>query len=300
MRQIGRTTTQSSSAMFGRLLAARTDTPQARRPLHRARIRRVHALLHAYLNAAVRSGTITRNPASNVELESGRRSRPLVWTPNRVDRWRQTGRRPSASMVWTPEQAGAFLDFATRDRLYPLFHLVAYRGLRRGEALGLPWTDLDLDAGGLAVRDNLVDPADVDEDYEEFDDPKSAAGERTVSLDNQTVAALRAWRRRQKEERLAAGQAWIDSGRVFTKPTGEPLDPRTVSQHFDRLIDRTSRPAVSRTATTHAGTRCSRQATVEFEGQRRCGLQRHGGQAGHAVPLNRSGLPPIRFHDLRH
>jgi len=75
MRQIGRTTTQPSSAMFRRLLAARTNTPQARRPLHRARIRRVHALLQAYLNAAVRRGTITRNPASNVELDMRRSPR---------------------------------------------------------------------------------------------------------------------------------------------------------------------------------------------------------------------------------
>jgi len=300
MRQIGRPTQARPSPTLRRLLAARTSTPQARRPLSPTRIRRTHAVLHAYLNAAVRRGTIARNPASNVELATGRRTRPLVWTDERVARWRQTGRRPSPSMVWTPEQAGAFLDHATGDRLYPLLHLVAYRGLRRGEALGLPWTDLDLDAGTLTIRDTLVDPDDLDEDYDQFDDPKSAAGERTISLDHNTVTVLRAWRLRQKQERLAAGSAWVDSGRVFTKPTGEPLNPDTVSQHFDRLIDRINRPAAGCTASTRAGARCARQAVVQVGGQPRCGLRRHGGHDAAAIPFSRTGLPPIRFHDLRH
>lgn len=47
--------------------------------------------------------------------------------------------RPSPVMVWRPEQLGAFLDAAAGDRLYALYHLVAYRGLRRGEAAGLAW-----------------------------------------------------------------------------------------------------------------------------------------------------------------
>jgi hypothetical protein len=72
--------------------------------------------------------------------------------------------------------------------------------------------------------------------------------------------------------------------RMFTKPTGQPLDPKTVSQHFDRLIDRTNRPAAGCTATTRAGTRCARQATVTVGGQPRCGLRRHGGHHGRAIP----------------
>ena len=40
-------------------------------------------------------------------------------------------------MVWTPEQTGAFLDSAAQDPLYALYHLIALRGLRRGEAVGL-------------------------------------------------------------------------------------------------------------------------------------------------------------------
>ncbi len=45
-------------------------------------------------------------------------------------------------MVWTSEQTGLFLDRIQQDRLYPLFQLIAYRGLRRGEACGVHWVDL--------------------------------------------------------------------------------------------------------------------------------------------------------------
>lgn len=300
MRQIGRPASGKPSSTLRRLLEARTDTSQARRTIGRGRIRRVHAVLSAYLNSAVRRQVIPRNPADNVELQRGRATRALVWTAPRVTRWQQTGRRPSPVMVWTPEQAGAFLDSIVTDRLYPLFHLVAYRGLRRSEVLGLPWTDLDLDQATLAIRETLVDPDDIDADYLDFDDPKTTAGERVISLDTQTIAILRAWRRQQHTERLARGPAWIDSGRIFSKHNGQPLNPDTISQHFDRLITRTHRPATACTATTARGQQCQRQAVVELNHQPRCGLAAHGGHDHDAIPLRRPGIPPIRFHDLRH
>src|SRR5204863_6059378 len=60
--------------------------------------------------------------------------------------------RPSPVMVWTPEQTGQFLDFISDDRLYPLYHLIAYRGPRRGEACGVRWTDLNRAFGHLTHR----------------------------------------------------------------------------------------------------------------------------------------------------
>jgi integrase len=67
----------------------------------------------------------------------------LVWTEERVAAWQRTGVRPAVA-VWTPEQTGAFLDAAAHDRLYPLYHLIAYPGPRRGEAVGRRWEDVDV------------------------------------------------------------------------------------------------------------------------------------------------------------
>jgi integrase len=147
---------------------------------------------------------------------------------------------PSPVMVWTPAQLGAFLDAATEDRLYGLFHLISHRGLRRGEACGLGWADVDLNAGRLTVRTQLVQLGwDV---YE--DDPKSDASGRTIALDAGTVAALRAHRRRQLEERMASGSAWHNTGRVFTREDGSQLHPATIIDRFHALCTAADLPPI--------------------------------------------------------
>lgn len=125
--------------------------------------------LRSALNDAVREGLIVTNPAALVKMAGGKRPKALVWTVEREARWRgavaahiAAGKtppearapapRPSPVMVWRPDHLGAFLDVAAGDRLYALFHLIAYRGLRRGEAAGLEWQDVDLDGAAVTVR----------------------------------------------------------------------------------------------------------------------------------------------------
>ena len=61
--------------------------------------------------------------------------------------------RPSPVMVWLPSHTGRFLDFIEDERLYALFCLTAYCGLRRDEVVGLPWAETDLDQGAAYVRE---------------------------------------------------------------------------------------------------------------------------------------------------
>jgi hypothetical protein len=119
MRQIG-TEVRRPSPILRRLLAARTQAPDRDRPLSASRIRRVHATLHSALNSAVRRRRrLQHNPAEHVELASGKAPKAVVWTEARVELWRRTGKRYPVA-VWTPEQAGAFLDAVVDDRLYTL------------------------------------------------------------------------------------------------------------------------------------------------------------------------------------
>ena len=142
------------SPTLQRLLEARTDR-QFRRPLGPARIRRVHGTLMSALNSAVKRVKIARNPGAFVELASGRSPRPVLWSPERVELWQRTGKR-CAVAVWTPQQAGAFLDFANSDGLSALWQLVAYRGLRRAEVVGLSWVNVDLNKGVATISDTIV------------------------------------------------------------------------------------------------------------------------------------------------
>ena len=201
---------------------------------------RVRATLRTALNDAVREGLLTTNPAALVKLASGKRPRALVWTAERVARWQETGVKPSAVMVWTPAQLGTFLDAADGDRLAALWHLYAFRGLRRGEAVGLPWSEVDLDAGTLAIRRQHVQLGwEIVEDT-----PKSDAGERTIALDAATVGMLRGHRRRQLEERLAWGAAWTDTGLVFTREDGIGLHPATVTDRFHAVRQSAGLPPI--------------------------------------------------------
>jgi len=59
--------------------------------------------------------------------------------------------QPPKVAVWTPEQTGRFLDSAVSDRLYAMYQLIAFRGLRRGEAVGASWTNANLERAELTI-----------------------------------------------------------------------------------------------------------------------------------------------------
>ncbi|GAA4952389.1 tyrosine-type recombinase/integrase [Yinghuangia aomiensis] len=193
---------------------------------------RIRATLRGALNAAIAQQIITFNPAAHVEMDPAKRPKPVLWTAAHVDRWRATGERPSPVMVWTPEQTGQFLDFVAEDRLYALWHLIAFRGLRRGEACGIRKGDLDMDARTLSVAKQLI----VDGWTVVESDPKSDSGIRTIALDAESVSVCRSHLARQSKERLKWGGAWEDTGRLFAKEDGSWLHPGWVSERFEKLV----------------------------------------------------------------
>jgi integrase len=220
--------------------AAIAEMEPYRRIVGPATRQRVRSTLRAALNAAIAQQLITFNPPAHVELEAGKRPKALVWTEERILHWKRTGEKPSAVMVWTPEHTGLFLDHVAEDRLYALFHLIAFRGLRRGEACGQKWTDTNLGAGLITVAKQLV--VDGWEVYE--DDPKTDAGARTIALDSDTVQALKRHRAQQDKDREEWGSAWVETGRVFTKENGETLHPANVTRRFIELYEEIDLPPV--------------------------------------------------------
>jgi integrase len=118
--------------------------------LSEATIQRIRATLRAALNTAVREGLLASNPARGVRLQSGRGTRPVVWTDQALAAWRHGGERPAVA-VWTVEQTRAFLDYVAEDRLYAPFHLLVMTGLRRGEVVALRWPDIDLVKGTVSI-----------------------------------------------------------------------------------------------------------------------------------------------------
>jgi integrase len=183
-------------------------------------VRILHVILHRALRDAVRWGIIPRNVADLADP-------PKVKTREMA--------------CWSPEQMSQFLVSTSEDRLAALWRLVASTGMRRGEILGLRWSDLDLDAGSLSIGQTLV----VVDSQAVLSEPKTGAGRRTLALDPATIAALRSHRARQAEERLMYGREWRDSGLVFVREDGEPINPERLSKWFDQRVTRTGLPRIT-------------------------------------------------------
>jgi integrase len=270
---------------------------KGRRIIGAATKQRIRATLRSALNQAIKQeGVITVNPAAFVELDSGKRPKAVMWTDEHVAAWTEnrarradvelelqaarerrdaTGvarlvveldlldetERPSPVMVWTSEQTGLFLDFVFEHRLYSLFHLVAYRGLRRGEACGVRWIDRNRAARTLRISEQLVQLG-----WEvEAGAPKSDAGERLVPLDEATDTVLEAWRKRQIAERLAWGPAWVNSGRIFTREDGSELHPAEVTKLFNELVDAAGLPPIRLHDLRHGAATLSLEAGVDIK-----------------------------------
>jgi integrase len=154
------------------------------------------------LKVAMQRGRVARNVATLVDAPTARRDevQPL-----------------------TAADARKILDLAKDLPNGTRWSVALALGLRQGEALGLLWDAVDLDAGTLTVRRALQRQAGKGLVLVE---PKSRAGRRTIKLPDALRDALRTHRARQAEQRLAAANTWEDRGFVFCQPNGRPIDAR--------------------------------------------------------------------------
>ena len=171
--------------------------------------------------------------------EQARRPRAVVWSSFRIEAWRRTGERPAVA-VWTAAQTAQFLHAIEGHRLYAAYHLIALRGLRRGEAAGLRWCDVDLEGRSAVICQQL----------QQYDGrlaicpPKTPHSIRVIALDHTTVAALRAHRQAQQAEAAAYGPGYRASGFVFTNLNGDPMAPDRLTRTFRRLSTEAGLPPV--------------------------------------------------------
>ncbi|HEX6969657.1 MAG TPA: tyrosine-type recombinase/integrase [Micromonosporaceae bacterium] len=197
-----------------RLLATKRDAGLSVRM-----VQYIHAVLRNALQNAVREELVTRNVARLVQVEA----------PDY-----------EVGKGLTITQAQRLLETVKPTRWHTLYLMALMLGLRRGELLGLRWSDIDLDNATLTVRHNLVRAAG----QLRLQAPKTRRSRRTLPLPPQVTTALRAHRTRQAKERLAAGSSWADNDLVFTTAVGTPIEPRNLNRHFYSIRDRAGLPDV--------------------------------------------------------
>jgi integrase len=173
----------------------------------------IHTIIHKALGDTVDADLLIRNPA-----ERSKPPRPGRNATNEIQ-------------SWDPSELAGFLRVTGDLRLGPIWRLAAMTGMRRGEVLGLRWSDIDLDAARLAVRHAVVAVG-----YEVIESTPKSHNARVVDLDTETVSQLREHKARQRAERTEWGADYEDHDLVVAKENGTPIHPHTFSQSFERII----------------------------------------------------------------
>jgi integrase len=176
----------------------------------------VHLCLSAALKDAVKRRLLQENPAYGAIKPP--KNKPVIH-------------------FWTSVEFTAFMAWI--DRLgdlheKALYQLAVQTGMRRGELLGLRWSDVDWEANTLTIEEQLYRRR---HGVGQFGPPKTRASRRTIDLSEETVAALKAWRARQDDQREAWAELYAGRGLVFCRENGDSHDPRTVSKRFGDQID---------------------------------------------------------------
>jgi integrase len=196
------------NALYAQLLSE--DRPRAGRPLAPATVRRIHATFHRALKDAVRWNKISRNPSDAAD-------------PPRAALCGE-----SEMKIWTLAELQTFLASERDSPHYPLWLTLITTGLRRGEALGLRWQDVDLAAHTMAIRQTRV----VIGYQPLLSTPKTRKGRRQVALDPATVACLGALKDRRVGELEAQGQELDEGDLIFTDTDGTPIHPKKATECF--------------------------------------------------------------------
>lgn len=186
-----------------------TPTPLAANTIHQT-----HRILSRALKVAVQRKKLRTNPAGSDSMDAPARTEHDIkpMTSDEVDAVMAAARGTWNAARWSVALAV---------------------GLRQGEALGLRWEDVDLDAGTISIRQTLMR---LKGQGIVFGTPKSAKSRRTFPVPSSLLAALKAHRIEQNAKRLEVGSHWTDSGLVFTLEDGRPLDPSVDAGRWRKLL----------------------------------------------------------------
>jgi integrase len=203
---------QLTAEMVDQFLATKAEAQLAR-----TYVSRMRTLLADSLKHAERRGLVARNAAA------------LSVMPRT--------KAPTERRSFSPDEAKALLKATQGERLRAAIFLGLASGLRPGELMGLLWTDLQLDGKPPTLTVTGAMKRKPDGRVERGTVKRSKDGLPTIALPPSVVEALKAHRKRQLEERIAATD-WQEHGLVFPSQVGTPLDQSDFRRTFTRIAKR--------------------------------------------------------------
>ena len=185
--------------------------------------RTVHSV-HTMLNRAFRDAVISRYITENPVTLATRVRQPR-----------------KAHDVWTADELRRFLAEAKAERLYAMWLMFATTGMRRSEAAGAQRVHADTEGRTITLWDTRVIAGGQAMDS----DGKTIRSRRQLALDRRTAAALADHLALLDKERQLHGAGYQDRGLLFCWSDGRPIYPETITDHFNRLVDRAGLPLIT-------------------------------------------------------
>lgn len=180
----------------------------------------IHRILHRALDKAERYRYVVKNPASKATLPR---------------------ERNTEMQVLDESQVSSFLITTQGSRHELLFRMAVLYGLRKGELLGLMWSDVQWDSGNLRIARQAQS---VKGKGLQFLEPKTRSGIRTIRLGEATLRDLKQHRAAQAAVRETAGERWNDRNLIFANSRGGVLDSLVTTQAFHQLLDQAGLPRI--------------------------------------------------------
>jgi integrase len=224
--RLDRLTPEHLSEAWSQLMTEGCPGRPDAKPLSSTSAHQAHVILSRAIKVAMARGYINRNVATYGDAPPVR-NQPIE--------------------ILDKAQAGAVIAAAHGRRNAARYTVAFSIGLRQGEALGLRWSDVDLERGTLTVRHSLSRSTGQGLVL----GPTKSDRERTIALPKPLQAELKAHRTAQNAERLAAGSWWRDGDYVFAKPDGSPYDGKDDWRLWKALLDEAGVPHVRLHAARH-------------------------------------------------
>ena len=171
----------------------------------------IRTVLRSALGQALKWGMVARNVATLID-------------PPRIP-------RPQTHVI-DADGARKLLGAARGERFEAILVLALTLGMRRGEILGLRWSDIDFEKRSIRINQALQRVGGK----LQVTEVKTERSRRVVAVPDSVVRALKARRAQQAQDRLVAGSDWKDSDLVFTNSYGRALEPITLHRDYKRLL----------------------------------------------------------------
>jgi integrase len=170
--------------------------------------------LRTMLRKAVKWGYLARNPLESID-------------PPRVQR--------KEVQALSEQEVRTLIEAAGDTVIGRAIRVAVCTGMRRGELLGLRWSDIDFEERTLHIQQTVYR---LPGRGFFFQPPKNDGSARQIFLPSTAVRALVRQRAKQGEVKLALGASYEDHDLVFAAPDGKPQDPSVFYRRMTRVAER--------------------------------------------------------------